>query len=129
LNEEGSFRPAPAQVGTVQAALGLWATAGDLVRFGMGWHSLLPAALAREALRPQVWPRGETMPAFGLGWIINESLGAAGGGGMSRGVSASLVLRLDSGHVHVAMTNRSIPIEEVNGRISRAIAGHLGPEA
>jgi hypothetical protein len=38
-------------------------------------------------------------------------------------------VRLDSGHVHVAMTNRSIPIEPVNGRIIRAIAGHLGPEA
>jgi Beta-lactamase len=109
--------------------VGLWATAADLVRFAMGWSSLLPAALAREALRPQVWPRGDTMPAFGLGWRINESLGVAGGGGMSRGVSASLVVRLDSGHVHVAMTNRSIPIEPVNGRIIRAIAGHLGPDA
>jgi CubicO group peptidase (beta-lactamase class C family) len=129
LNEEGSFRSAPAHVGTVQAALGLWATAADLVRFAMGWSSLLPAALAREALRPQVWPRGHGNVAFGLGWRINESLGVAGGGGMSRGVSASLVVRLDSGHVHVAMTNRSIPIEPVNGRIIRAIAGHLGPEA
>jgi Beta-lactamase len=128
LNEEGSFRPAPAHVGTVQAALGLWATAADLVRFGTGWFSLLPAALAREALRPQVWPRADTMVAFGLGWRVNEPLGVAGGGGTGRGVSASLVLRLASGHVHVAMTNRSIPVEPVNGRIIRAIGGHLPVE-
>jgi len=28
----------------------------------------------------------------------------------------------------VVITNRGIPIEPVNGRISREIAGHLGPD-
>ena len=32
---------------------GLWATADDLIRFGCRWSSLLPRALAREALTPQ----------------------------------------------------------------------------
>jgi CubicO group peptidase (beta-lactamase class C family) len=127
LNKEGSFRPAPGEVGTVQAAMGLWATAADLVRFGVGWSALLPAALAREALRPQVWPGGDTMPAVGLGWRVNGSLGVAGQGGRARGGSASLVMRLDSGQVYVAMTNRSIPIEPVNGRVIRAIAGPTWP--
>jgi hypothetical protein len=67
-------------VDTVSAAAGLWATAADLVRFGRGWSSLLPAGRGRDG-------------------------------------SASLVLHLDSGQVYVAMTNRSIPIEPVNGRV------------
>jgi len=121
LNQEGAFRPAPTAVGTVQAALGLWATAADLVRFGQGWSALLPAELAREALRPQVRPDGDSMPAVGLGWRVNESLGVAGQAGRSRSASASLVMRLESGQVYVAMTSRSIPIEPVNGRVIRAI--------
>ncbi|MGD0246531.1 MAG: serine hydrolase domain-containing protein [Streptosporangiaceae bacterium] len=129
LDQEGSFRPAPESVGTVQAATGLWTTVGDLVRFGVGWSSLLPAELAREALRPQVWPHGEAMVAVGLGWRINERLGVAGHGGRARGGSASLAIRLASGRVFVAMTSRSIPIEPVNGRVARAVGGKLGLEA
>ncbi len=120
LNEEGAFRPVAEDVETVPAAAGLWTTAGDLVRFGRGWSSRLPAELAREALRPQVRPNGDAMPAVGLGWRINEALGVAGQAGRAREGAASLVLHLDSGQVYVAMTNRSIPIEPVNGRIVRA---------
>lgn len=126
LNKEGSFRPALAEVATVAAALGLWTTAADLVRFGLGWSSLLPAALAREALQPQARPLGDTMPAAGLGWRINESLGVAGHAGRGRGGSASLVMRLESGQIYVAMTNRNIPIESVNGRVIQALGGDLG---
>jgi CubicO group peptidase (beta-lactamase class C family) len=129
LNWEGSFRPAPEHVGTVPAAAGLWATAADLVRFGLGWSSLLPAELAREALRPQVWPHGDAMVAVGLGWRINEAQGVAGHGGRARGASTSLALRLDSGRVFVAMTSRGIPIEPVNGRVGRAVSGEPPPEA
>ncbi len=42
LDTSGAFVPAPAKVATVPAALGLWTTAADLVRFGLGWSS--PAA-------------------------------------------------------------------------------------
>jgi CubicO group peptidase (beta-lactamase class C family) len=121
LDKEGAFRPVSEYVGTVPAAAGLWATAGDLARFGRGWSSLLPAELAREALRPQVRPNGDAMPAIGLGWRINEALGVAGQAGRGRDGSASLVLHLDSGQVYVAMTNRSIPIEPVNGRVIGAV--------
>jgi hypothetical protein len=31
-------------------------------------------------------------------------------------------MRLDSRRIHVAMANRSIPVEPVNGRVIRAIA-------
>jgi hypothetical protein len=110
LNEEDSFRPARTQAGTVQAALGLQATAARLERFALGWSSLPPAALARQALRPQAWPRRDTTAASGPGWRISQSPGAAGQARITRGVSVSLVLRLDSGHVHMAMTNRGFPI-------------------
>jgi hypothetical protein len=70
------FVPAPAKVATVPAVLGLWTTAADLVRFALGWSSLLPAPLAE----------------------------------------------LDNGKVHIALTNRGIPIDEVNGRVLHALA-------
>jgi CubicO group peptidase (beta-lactamase class C family) len=119
--DDGSFRPAQPEVAAVPAAQGLWATAEDLVRFGTGWSSLLPPALAREALRPQVWPEDMPRAAVGLGWFVNESLGVAGSPGGGRGGSASLVIRLHGGQAHVALTNRQVPIEPVNGRIIRTI--------
>jgi CubicO group peptidase (beta-lactamase class C family) len=130
LAPDGSFTPAPREVAAVPAVLGLWATAGDLVRFGVGWSSLLPPELAREALRPQVRPHDLPAGAVGLGWFINESLGLAGSPGAHRGGSASLVMRLETGQVHAAMTSRHIPIEPVNGRVIRAINGHIpnGPD-
>ena len=42
--------------------------------------------------------------------------------GRARGAAASLVVKLDSGKAYVALTNRGIPIEEVNGRVVRALA-------
>jgi CubicO group peptidase (beta-lactamase class C family) len=127
LDQEGAFRPAPALVGTVRAATGLWTTTADLLRFGLGWSSLLPGELASEALRSQTSPLDGTMPRWGLGWRVNQTLGVAGHAGLSRGTSVSLVMRLDSRRIHVAMTNRSIPIEPVNGRVIRAIANDQEP--
>lgn len=120
VDEDGSFRPAPQRVSTVPAVAGLWATAADLVRFGAGWSSLLPAALAAEALRPQAGPPGHQV-RVGFGWRINESLGVAGHAGGGPDGSASLVMRRGGSRVHVAMTSRHIPIELVNGRVIRAI--------
>ena len=56
VTPDGAFEPFPAQVSTIQAVAGLWSTGADLVRLGTGWPSLLPAALAREALTPQAGP-------------------------------------------------------------------------
>jgi hypothetical protein len=119
---ESSLLGAPAEVGTVPAALGLWTTAADLIRFALGWSALLPAPLAGEAMRPLVRSSASSEVAIGLGWRINESRGVAGQAGYARSGAASLVVKLDSGKVHVALTNRGIPIEEVNGRVVRALA-------
>jgi CubicO group peptidase (beta-lactamase class C family) len=122
LDTDGAFVPAPVEVGTVPAALGLWTTAADLIRFALGWSALLPAPLAGEAMRPLVRSSASSEVAIGLGWRINESRGVAGQAGYARSGAASLVVKLDSGKVHVALTNRGIPIEEVNGRVVRALA-------
>jgi CubicO group peptidase (beta-lactamase class C family) len=122
LDAGGAFVPAPATVGTVPAALGLWTTAAGLIRFALGWSALLPAPLAEEAMRPLVRQGADSEVATGLGWRINESRGAAGHGGYAGGAAASLVVKLDSGKAHVALTNRGIPIEAVNGRVVHALA-------
>jgi CubicO group peptidase (beta-lactamase class C family) len=122
LDTDGMFVPAPAKVATVPAALGLWTTADDLVRFALGWSTLLPAPLSEEAVRPHVRPRGSSEGAIGLGWAINKSRGVAGMTGHAHGAAASLFVKLDSGKVHVALTNRGIPIDEVNMRVLDALA-------
>jgi hypothetical protein len=66
VTPEGTFGPVPARICAVPAVGGLWATAADLVRLGGGWSSLLPAALAREALTPQTAP-GPRGGRVGLG--------------------------------------------------------------
>jgi CubicO group peptidase (beta-lactamase class C family) len=121
VNEDSSFSQTPGRVSTVPAAAGLWATAADLARFGASWSSLLPAALADEALRPHAGRDNHPVRA-GFGWVINESIGVAGHAGSGNGGSSSLVMELDSNKVHVAMTSRRIPIEPVNGRVIRAMA-------
>ena len=122
VDTDGAFVPAPAAVGTVPAALGLRTTAADLIRFALGWSTLLPAPLAEEAMRPLVRRSASSEVAVGLGWQINESRGVAGQAGYARSAAASLVVKLDSGKVHVALANRGIPIEEVNGRVAHALA-------
>jgi CubicO group peptidase (beta-lactamase class C family) len=123
LDPSGAFVPAPAKVATVPAALGLWTTAADLVRFGLGWTTLLTAPLAEEAIRPLARPSASSEGGFGLGWQINESRSVAAATGVAHGAAASLAVKLDSGKVHIALTNRGIPIEEVNGRVVHALAG------
>jgi hypothetical protein len=100
----------------------LWTTTADLIRFALGWSALLPAPLAEEALRPLVRPSASSEGAIGLGWQVNESRGVAGLAGYAHGAAASLAVKLDSGKVHVALTNRGIPIEEVNRRVVHALA-------
>jgi CubicO group peptidase (beta-lactamase class C family) len=126
LGHDGAFEPGARNVCTVQASGGLWTTAGDLVRFGLGWASLLPGGLARDALRPQAGP-ADRPDRVGLGWVINSSIGAAGHAGRGPGTSASLITRMGSGRAYVALANRSIPVEPVNGRVVRATAGPDDP--
>ena len=121
LAPDGIFEPAPGRIGTMPAAAGLWTTAADLVRFGVTWPSLLPGALAREALRPQA-ARAGVGGHMGLGWILAESGGIAGHAGEGPGASASLIIHVGTNQAHVALTNRQVPVEPVNGRIIRAAA-------
>jgi CubicO group peptidase (beta-lactamase class C family) len=121
LAGDGSFETAPARICTVPAAGGLWTTAADLVRFGLSWASLLPAGLAREALRPQV-DRDSTGARMGVGWLLNEPKDVGGHAGGGPGAAASLIVRLSTGQPSVALANRLVPIEPVNIRLVRAIA-------
>jgi CubicO group peptidase (beta-lactamase class C family) len=110
---DGSFRPEAASVCTLPAAGGLWTTAADLVRFGLGWSSLLPPPLAREALRPQA-SRSPYPGSAGLGWLISPDGAFATGSGDHPGAVASLVIRLSDHAVQVTIANRRVPVEPVS---------------
>jgi CubicO group peptidase (beta-lactamase class C family) len=126
VSRDMAFAPAPTLVCAIPAAGGMWTTAADLVRFGATWSSLLPEALAREALRPQA-TGGPGGLDIGLGWPISQHGDIAGFSGGGVGAFASLLIRVHSqrgGNVtHVALTNRRLPIQAVNLRVLRACAG------
>jgi CubicO group peptidase (beta-lactamase class C family) len=94
LEPDGTFVPDLDDLTAILLAAGLWTTAVDLVRFGTGWSSLLPADLASEALRPQVGH-------IGLGWRLKLADGIAWEAGDGPGGSASLVVRLSDNHAYV----------------------------
>ena len=125
VSRDMAFAPARAVVCAIPAAGGMWTTAPDLVRFGVMWSSLLPAALAREALRPQA-ARGPGGLHIGLGWHIGQQGDIAGISGGCPGAFASLLVRLSAqrgGDVtRVALTNRRLPILAVNVRVLRTCA-------
>ncbi|MFF5492160.1 serine hydrolase domain-containing protein [Streptomyces aquilus] len=118
--EDGTLIPVRRRVSAMPAAGGLWTTAPDLVRFGLGWHTLLPGGLAREALTPQAALPGTGH--VGLGWELDRTADIAGHTGHLPGASAALAVRLRDRRVHATLTNRSTPLEPVNGRILRALA-------
>lgn len=113
LEPNGTFVPDLDDVTAILLAAGLWTTAADLVRFGTGWSSLLPADLASEALRPQA--EGH----IGLGWRLNLADGVAWEAGGGPGGSASLIVGLGDGHAYVALTNRKAPLLGLNRRVFR----------
>jgi CubicO group peptidase (beta-lactamase class C family) len=106
---DGTFAPLPPVTFVFPAAAGLWSTAADLARFGLGWPSLLPRSLTAQALRPHATqPTGVPV---GLGWAVNEAAGLAGIGGEGPGAGASLLFSLDGSHACAALTNRQIQVE------------------
>lgn len=117
--EDGTLLARPERVSTMPAAGGLWTTASDLARFGLGWHTLLPEALAHQALTPHADLPGGSRA--GLGWQLDRTGDIAGCEGHLPGASASLVLRVRDRRVHAALSSRSVPIEPVNGRVLRAL--------
>ena len=114
-----TFTPLDPMVCVFPAAGGLWTTAADLARLGLGWSSLLPRSLAAQALRPHV--RLPSGAHAGLGWIVNEPAGLAGLGGDGPGAAASLLVSLDGRHACAALANRQIIIEQVNGAVLRVL--------
>lgn len=118
LTAGGAFVPVPAMICTIPAVGGLWATAADVVRLGTGWSSLLPAALAREALTPQTGP-GPGGHRVGLGWLISPRGDMALHAGSGPGGTASLLVRLRDSQVQVTMTNRLAPLDSINDRALR----------
>jgi CubicO group peptidase (beta-lactamase class C family) len=122
LTDEGTFEREPTQVSTMPATGGLWTTAADLVRFGLTWATLLPEALAREALTPQAdrddGPGGQA----GLGWMLQLPKDVAGHPGAGPGFSASLIIRPQlTGQPWVVFTNRQVLVEAVNERLALPI--------
>ena len=114
----GAFEPVPAAVCVLQAAGGLWATAADLVRLGTGWSSLLPAALAREALTPQAAPESGT-GAVGLGWFIRPRGDTAFVSGAGPDGIASLAIRISDSRAHLIAASRPVLLDSVDDRLLR----------
>jgi CubicO group peptidase (beta-lactamase class C family) len=112
LEPDGTFVPDLDDLTAILLAAGLWTTAADLVRFGTGWSSLLPADLADEALRPHA-----TAATIGLGWRLNRADGMAWEAGNGPGGSASLIVRLSDNHVNVALTSRKVSILGLSRKI------------
>jgi CubicO group peptidase (beta-lactamase class C family) len=115
----GTFAPAAAAVCVMPAAGGLWTTAPDVVRLGAGWSSLLPAALAREALTLQAAAEQGARHA-GLGWIMSPRGDTAFLSGASFDGVASLTVRIRDNRTHMVMTNRLIAIDPIDDRMLRS---------
>jgi CubicO group peptidase (beta-lactamase class C family) len=117
LTLEGTFEPTPAMVPTIPAAGGLWSTGADLVRLGLGWSSLLPGSLAREALTPQTTP---PPPACGLGWLISPrgDMAVHAGGGFDG--TALLAIRIRDNRTHLVLTSRLIPVNSIDAALRGA---------
>ena len=104
---------------TLQSAGGRWSTGPDLVRFGAGWRTLLPAELAAEALRPQ-GPRRDAVEETGLGWGLRRSMDAAGQAGIGPGWAASLIRRPSTGRTIAVLTSRLFPVLALNAELVRS---------
>ena len=126
VTADGVFELFPAQIPTVQAIAGLWSTGADLVRLATEWSSLLPAALAREALAPQTEP-GPGGFRVGYGWLLPPSDQTAihSGGGFE--AVALLRSRVRDGRAHVVLTSRAITIESVDDGLLRSWTNPITP--
>jgi CubicO group peptidase (beta-lactamase class C family) len=119
LTLEGRFQTIPARVATLQAVGGLWSTGADLVRLGLGWSSLLPEALAHEALTPQTGP-GPGGARVGLGWIIPPRGDVASHAGGNLDATAAVTTRIRDQRTHVVLTSRLIPVNSIETRLIQA---------
>ncbi|HEX5302211.1 MAG TPA: serine hydrolase [Streptosporangiaceae bacterium] len=127
VTRDGAFEPFPAQVSTIQAVAGLWSTGSDLVRLGTGWPTLLPPALAREAVTPQTPPGNPLRPpavegspeaGIGLGVLLDGATAAYGGAGLE--AVTLLRTRLRDYRTFVVLTSRAVTVESLDASLRRA---------
>jgi CubicO group peptidase (beta-lactamase class C family) len=102
VTADGVFEAYPPQVSTVQAIAGLWSTGADLVQLGTGWSSLLPAALAREALTAVQAEPGPGGLRTGLGWLLAPDGQTAAHGGAGPDAVALLRGRVRDGRTQAS---------------------------
>jgi CubicO group peptidase (beta-lactamase class C family) len=102
---DGSAAVTDRRVPSVQAAGGLYTTAGDLGRFLAGWATLIPEDLAVKATSPQVELGGERWQ--GYGWMITTAGGlpVVGHGGGVLGFRASLLWDMTGERASVVLVN------------------------
>jgi CubicO group peptidase (beta-lactamase class C family) len=118
---DGTFTPLDGLVCVFPAAGGLWTTAADLVRFGLGWPSLLPRSLVAQATRPHA--RQPTGAHVGLGWAVNVPAGLLGLVGNGPGAAASLLVSAEGTRACAALANRQLPMEPVNAEVYQLLSG------
>jgi CubicO group peptidase (beta-lactamase class C family) len=120
VTADGVFEAFPARIATVPAIAGLWSTGADLVRLGTGWSSLLPAALAREALTAVQAEPGPGGLRAGFGWLLAPGDQTAVHGGAGLDAVALLRSRIRDGRTHVVLTSRTITVESIDNRLLRS---------
>jgi CubicO group peptidase (beta-lactamase class C family) len=119
VTRAGAFAPVEEMISALPAAGGLWAPPADLVRLATGWSTLLPAALADEALTPQEAAEpGE--PRVGLGWIISPRGDIALHAGAQPGASAAVLVRIRDRQARVIVTSTLTSLEPIHDRVLRA---------
>ncbi len=120
---DGTFVSFQDTICTIQAVGGLWSTGADLVRLGTGWSSLLPAALAREALTMQAQSRPGGY-GVGLGWLLPDHGDSAAHSGIGLDGAASLLIRVRDHRTHVLLTNRPMALDSLGDRLWRCWTNH-----
>jgi CubicO group peptidase (beta-lactamase class C family) len=123
VTSDGAFMPVQDQMLTIEAAGGLWSTGADLVRLGTGWASLLPAALAHEALTMQAQPR-QGSGGVGFGWLLGARGDIAEHAGLGLDSAASLLIRVRDHRTQVVLTSRSMPLASLGDRLQRSWTNH-----
>ena len=116
VTPDGTFAGVPAVICVMPAVGGLWCTPADLVCLGTTWASLLPAELAREAVRPQTDPVGGGH-RMGLGWIVGPEDDLALHGGAAPPASTLLRLHIRAGQVQVILASRLIGLSPLSDRL------------
>ena len=121
VTPDGALAGVPAVICVMPAVGGLWCTAADLVRLGTGWPSLLPAELAREAVRPQTGPVAGGY-RVGLGWVIGPGDDLALHGGAAPPASTFLRLHIRTGQVQVILASRLAGLGPLSDRLLQSAA-------